>query len=52
MPVELMRDIRKLIDDLAENEYCTCANDEGNCTGRCVFSKASRIRKQLEDLRK
>ena len=52
VPIDLLRDIRKLMDDLAEDEYCTCADDEGKCKGRCVFSKASRIRKQLEGLHK
>jgi hypothetical protein len=52
VPIELMRDIRKLINDLAENEYCTCADDDGKCKRRCLFSKASSMQKQLEDLRK
>ena len=52
VPIDLLRDIRELMDDLAEYEYCTCADDKGTCKGRCLFSKASRIQKQLEDLRK
>jgi hypothetical protein len=52
VPIDLLRDIRELINDLAEDEYCTCADDEGKCKDRCLFSKAVRIRKQLEDLRK
>jgi hypothetical protein len=52
VPIDLLRDIRELINDLAEDEYCTCADEEGKCTERCLFSKAVRIRTQLEDLRK
>jgi len=52
VPIELMRDIRKLISDLVENEYCTCADDGGKCKGRCLFSKASSIQAQLEGLHK
>lgn len=52
VPIELMRDIRKLINDLAEDEYCTCADDDGKCKGRCLFSNASSIQAQLEGVHK